>query len=37
MWDQFMSLIAAGVSAVNARDQVAANWAAELEKHDPIR
>lgn len=34
---EFMSLIAAGMSAVHARDRVAANWAAELRKLDPVR
>lgn len=37
MRDEFMSLIAAGMSAVDARDRVAANWDAELWKLGPIR
>lgn len=37
MRDEFMALIAAGLAAVDARDRVAANWAAELRKLEPIR
>jgi hypothetical protein len=37
MRNEFMALIAAGVATVDARDRVAANWGAELQKHDPIR
>lgn len=37
MRNEFMALIAAGVAAVDARDRVAANWVAELQKQDPIR
>lgn len=37
MRDEFMSLITAGMSAVDARDRVAANWDAELRKLGPIR
>lgn len=32
-----MALIAAGVATVDARDRLAANWGAELQKYDPIR
>lgn len=37
MRDEFVCLIAAGMPAVNARDQVAANWGSELQGLEPIR